>query len=105
MFSLCHIPTLLCATVLTLASPMTFFLPLPSLIDSFGFPPHIANSPAAWPIFQANNARGTVLGVLMFYFYVKGRYDVCDVFLVVEGGYLGLVDAWLVAREGRRHGK
>jgi hypothetical protein len=52
-------------------------------------------------VWRVGNARTACLGILMFWFYAERRYDVLDVFLAVSGGYLGVVDCYLLCAVGR----
>ena len=36
----------------------------------------------------------------MFIFYAQRRFDVLDTFLIVNGAYLGLVDCYILWKEG-----
>ncbi|KAH8896715.1 hypothetical protein GQ53DRAFT_743328 [Thozetella sp. PMI_491] len=67
----------------------------------FGFPARIAEAPAAGPVFAVGNVRTTVLGTLMLTYYFRGKMDVVDTILAVTGGYAGLVDSYIVWREGQ----
>ena len=68
----------------------------------YGLPERIADIPETWVVWHAGNARTACLGILMFIFYIQRRYDVLDIFLIVNGGYLGLVDCILLWNEGLR---
>lgn len=58
----------------------------------YGLPARIADVPETWPAWNAGNARTACLGILMLIFYSRRQYAVLDTFLIVIGGYLGLVD-------------
>ncbi|KAI0160763.1 hypothetical protein GGR57DRAFT_391778 [Xylariaceae sp. FL1272] len=66
----------------------------------FGFPNRIANSPEAAPVMVTGNVRTTVVGILMLLFYSRGQMDILDTFMAVCGAYAGLVDSYIVWREG-----
>lgn len=67
----------------------------------FGFPDRIADKPEAAPVMVTGNARTTVLGILMLLFYSRGQFGILDTFLAVTGAYAGVVDSYVVWREGR----
>ncbi|KAH8160433.1 hypothetical protein CIB48_g7830 [Xylaria polymorpha] len=66
----------------------------------FGLPPRIANTPAVAPGFKAGNARTTVIGFLTFFFYFRNQLEVVDTILAITGAYCGLVDSYVVWKEG-----
>lgn len=72
------------------------------VMGHYGLPPRIANVTQTWPAWNAGNARTASLGILMMIFYARGQYDVVDTFMVVIGGYLGVVDCILLWNEGLR---
>ncbi|KAJ0115174.1 hypothetical protein J7T55_001584 [Diaporthe amygdali] len=60
----------------------------------------VADVPETWTVWHVGNARTACLGILMFTFYAQRRYDVLDTFLIVNGGYLGLADFYILWNEG-----
>lgn len=66
----------------------------------FGFPAHIAKNPAAAPVMKVNGVRTTVIGLLTFLFYSRGQLELVDTVMAVTGAYAGLVDTYLVWKEG-----
>ncbi|KAI0386572.1 hypothetical protein F5Y04DRAFT_241786 [Hypomontagnella monticulosa] len=68
----------------------------------YGLDARVADVPETWVVRHVGNARTACLGILMFIFYFQRRYDVLDVFLIVSGGYLGLVDCYILWNEGLR---
>ncbi|KAI1761493.1 hypothetical protein GGR53DRAFT_23833 [Hypoxylon sp. FL1150] len=95
-----HIPALFVATAMTFGG-MWPLLDARAAMLEFGMPPRVAEAPAARPVFVVGNARTTVLGALVFIFYARGRLDAVDTILAVTGAYAGLVDSWVVWREGK----
>lgn len=94
-----HAPALLVASTMTFGGMWSLFDPRGSMHE-FGFPSRIATTPAAAPVFQTGNARTTVIGLLTFYFYARDQLSVVDVILAVTGAYCGLLDSYVVWREG-----
>lgn len=47
-------------------------------------------------------ARGTVIGLLVFLFYSRNRLDLVDEVTAVTAAYCGLVDSCAVWKEGER---
>ncbi|KAK8127204.1 efflux pump antibiotic resistance protein [Apiospora sp. TS-2023a] len=70
-----HIPALFTATVMTFGGLWTFFDPHGSMLE-FGLPERIARTPQA------------------------AALPACDTILAILGAYAGLVDSWVVWREG-----
>lgn len=96
-----HLPALLASLTSTTGSLWSLLSPATSLRE-FGFLPHISNSPAAQPIMVVAQTRGAVLGMLMAIFYWRGQYAEVDLILALYGGYAGVVDSWVVWRQGNR---
>jgi hypothetical protein len=96
-----HLPTLFMAaaqcwgTIWPLISGSTR-----SVLLHYGLPQRIADIPETWTVWHIGNARTACLGILMFAFYAQRRYDILDIFLIVSGGYLGIVDCILLWNEG-----
>lgn len=70
-------------------------------ILEFGFPARIADTPAAAPVMVIGSARTTCIGLLVFLFYSRNQLDLVDQVMAVIGAYAGLVDSYVVWKEGR----
>lgn len=68
----------------------------------FGFPARIADAPAAAPVMVIGQARGTVIGLLVFLFYSRNQLDLVDDVTAVTAAYCAVVDAYVVWKEGER---
>ncbi|KAI1391626.1 uncharacterized protein F4822DRAFT_191665 [Hypoxylon trugodes] len=66
----------------------------------YGLDNRVADIPETWVVWHVGNARTACLGILMFIFYFQHRYDILDIFLIVSGGYLGLVDCYILCNQG-----
>ncbi|KAI1162482.1 hypothetical protein F5B18DRAFT_652610 [Nemania serpens] len=95
-----HIPALLAGTTMTFGGMWPIF-DAPGAMREFGFPDRIAAAPEAAPVMVTGNVRTTIIGLLMLLFYSRGQYDTLDTFLAVTGAYAGLLDSYVVWREGR----
>ncbi|KAH8883745.1 hypothetical protein GQ53DRAFT_663242 [Thozetella sp. PMI_491] len=100
-FELRHIPALFSASAMTFGGMWPLFDPRGALRE-FGFPARIAEAPAAAPVHAVGAVRTTVLGMLLFIYYSRGQMEVVDTILAVMGGYAGLVDSYVVWKEGQR---
>ncbi|RYP41590.1 hypothetical protein DL767_000932 [Monosporascus sp. MG133] len=98
-FELRHIPALFTATVMTFGGMWSFFDPRGAMLE-FGFPDRIAGTPAAAAVMHINNARTTAFGMCMYTFYFRRELAACDTILAILGAYGGLVDSYVVWREG-----
>ncbi|KAK6851403.1 hypothetical protein PG995_012525 [Apiospora arundinis] len=98
-FELRHVPALLAATAMTFGGLWTFFDPRGAMLE-FGLPDRVASTPAAASVMHLTNARTTSLGLSMYALYFSGNFAGCDIVLSVLGAYAGLVDSWVVWREG-----
>ncbi|KAB5575788.1 hypothetical protein GE09DRAFT_1093343 [Coniochaeta sp. 2T2.1] len=96
-----HIPALLTSLTSMSGSPWSLISPSSSLAE-FGFLPAISNSRAAQPVMVVAQTRGAVLGALTAIFYLRGQYADVDLIMAIYGGYAGLLDAWVVYKEGNR---
>lgn len=67
----------------------------------FGFPARITDSPTAAPVMVIGSARTTCIGLLVFLFYSRDQLDLVDQVMAVIGAYAGLVDSYVVWKEGR----
>lgn len=66
----------------------------------FGLPDRIASTPAAAAVMLINNARTTSFGICMYTLYFRRELVACDTILAVLGAYAGLVDSYVVWKEG-----
>ncbi|OAQ98185.1 hypothetical protein LLEC1_08153 [Akanthomyces lecanii] len=98
-FSGRHMPALFAATTTSIGGFWPLFAPAGAMRE-FGFPEHVARSPAAQPVMAINGARTTVLGIIMLILYFRGMLEECDILLALMGGYLGLVDSCVCWRQG-----
>ncbi|KAI1454004.1 hypothetical protein F4805DRAFT_337929 [Annulohypoxylon moriforme] len=98
-FELRHIPTLFSATVMTFGGMWSFFNARAAMLE-FGFPDRIASTPSAAAIMHINNARTTVLGMCLYTLYFRQNFAACDTILAILGAYAGVVDSWVVWKEG-----
>ncbi|ROW10659.1 hypothetical protein VPNG_05110 [Cytospora leucostoma] len=100
-FSLRHIPAVIDSTASTMTLGGIWPMLNPSgAMREFGFPSRIANAPAAAPVMVTGQVRTTAIGLLVSIFYCQGRLDVVDTVMAVTGAYAGLVDSYVVWREG-----
>ncbi|KAI9149612.1 hypothetical protein HJFPF1_11667 [Paramyrothecium foliicola] len=90
-FRLKHLPALYFGAANFVSAIIGPFVGAGTVMGHFGLPPRIAGAPEAWPAWHAGQGRTALLGLLMFYFYWRRRYDVCDVFLAGTV-YLGVND-------------
>lgn len=95
-----HFPVLFIGTTATLGGIMPMALPEFALKE-FGFPDRIAQSPAAHPVIVMGANRGTALGVLMWTFYLQGKFTEMYTTLAVMSTWVGAVDAFTVFRHGK----
>ncbi|KAH8908969.1 hypothetical protein BR93DRAFT_520052 [Coniochaeta sp. PMI_546] len=100
-FNAYHIPALLVCFTSMLGSPWSLLSPSTSLSE-FGFLPAIAQSRAAQPVMAVAQTRGAVIGLLTAIFYSRGQYADVDLILALYGSYAGVVDAYIVWKEGNR---
>lgn len=98
-FELRHIPALFTATVTTFGG-MWSFLDARAAMLEFGLPDRIASTPAAAAVMHLNNARTSVFGMCMFTLYFRGDFAACDTILAILGAYAGVVDSYVVWKEG-----
>ncbi|KAK7981353.1 hypothetical protein PG996_009041 [Apiospora saccharicola] len=94
-----HIPALFTATVMTFGGLWTFFDPHGSMLE-FGLPERVARTREAAAVMHINNARTTTIGMCMYALYFTRQLPACDTILAILGAYAGLVDSWVVWREG-----
>lgn len=72
----------------------------PRSLLEFGFPARIADAPEAAPVMVIGQARGTAIGLLVFLFYSRSQWDLIDSVMAVTGAYAGVVDSYIVWKEG-----
>ncbi|KAI1426750.1 hypothetical protein F5Y12DRAFT_255415 [Xylaria sp. FL1777] len=94
-----HIPALIVASTMTFGGMWSLFHASDAALE-FGFPRRIAATPAVAPVFTVGNARTTTIGLLTFIFYARNQLDVVDTIMAVTGAYCGLVDSYVVWKEG-----
>ncbi|KAI1172971.1 hypothetical protein F4777DRAFT_601157 [Nemania sp. FL0916] len=95
-----HIPVLLVAAINATGILWPIANPRTSII-AFGFPAHIAQSPAAAPVMMVAQVRTTTIGLIMFALYFKGYYESVDIVLAVFGTFSGVVDSYTVWKYGK----
>ena len=98
-FELRHIPTLFTATVMTFGGMWSYFDARAAMLE-FGLPDRIASTPAASAVMKINNARTTVIGMCLYTLYFRRELAACDTILAILGAYAGLVDSYVVWKEG-----
>ncbi|KAI0520764.1 hypothetical protein F5B22DRAFT_50765 [Xylaria bambusicola] len=98
-FQFSHIPALFAGSAMAFGGVWPMF-DAPAAMREFGFPAHVANTPAAAPVFVVGNVRTTCLGFLMLLFYARRQLTVVDTCLAVTGAYAGLVDSYVVWKQG-----
>lgn len=100
-FRYCHIPALFTAGAQCWGTIWPLIGGTRDVLLHYGLPARIADVPETWPVWHAGNARTACLGILMFVFYARRRYDVLDIFLV-GAAYLGVIDCVILWNEGLR---
>ncbi|KAI2615015.1 hypothetical protein GGR54DRAFT_642752 [Hypoxylon sp. NC1633] len=98
-FELGHIPALFVATTTTFGGMWSFFDARAAMLE-FGLPDTIASTPSAAAVMQINNARTTAFGLCMYMLYFRRNFAACDTILAILGAYAGLVDSYVVWKEG-----
>lgn len=99
-FALRHIPALFIATTTTFGGMWPLFDARGAMLE-FGFPARIANTPACAPVMVMGTVRTSIIGMLLYIFYARNQLDVVDTILAVTGAYAGVIDSYLVWREGK----
>lgn len=94
-----HIPALFTATVMTFGGTWSYFDARGAMLE-FGLPDRIANTPSAAAVMHLTNARTTVLGMCLYTLYFRRQLAACDTILAVLGAYAGVVDSYVVWKEG-----
>ena len=72
----------------------------PGAMLEFGFPTQVADAPAAAPVMVIGQARTTIIGLLVFILYSRNQLDMIDTLMAVTGAYAGLVDSYVVWKQG-----
>ncbi|OAQ58803.1 hypothetical protein VFPPC_14858 [Pochonia chlamydosporia 170] len=98
-FQFRHIPALIAGSTMAFGGLWPMFNARAAMLE-FGLPPRVANTPAAAPVMIVGNVRTTIIGTLILLFYFRQQLDVVDTFLAVTGAYAGLVDSYVVWKEG-----
>lgn len=98
-FELRHVPTLFAATMMTFGGMWSFFDPRAAML-AFGLPDRVAATLGAATVMHINNARTTVLGMCLYTLYFRRQLAACDVILAILGAYAGVVDSYVVWKEG-----
>ena len=99
-FSPRHIPALFIATTTTFGGALYPLASAAGSLREFGFPPRVQKSKEAQSVMIIGSARTACLGMLLYIFYWQGKYEEVDLILFLISSYLGVVDAWVVAKEG-----
>ncbi|KAI0408516.1 hypothetical protein F4802DRAFT_550160 [Xylaria palmicola] len=100
-FSIRHIPSLYFAFANCVGLVLAPLCGNRAAMALYGFPPGISGVPETWPVWQAGQGRTILLGLLMHYFYWRGRHAECDA-LLVGVAFLGLNDFLVVLGHGDR---
>ncbi|KAK4220738.1 hypothetical protein QBC38DRAFT_167194 [Podospora fimiseda] len=98
-FSLRHIPAFIVATSSTFGGLWPIFDAEGAMLE-FGFPPHVARTPETRPVMLNGQARTTILGMLAYTFYFRGKFAEVDTLMALYGFYAGLMDSWIVWKGG-----
>ena len=98
-FHLTHLPTLFVATALTLGGMWPLYNPQ-SAIREMGFPARIHASKEAQAIMTLGMGRTTCIGLALWTFYLQSKFEEVDTILVLLGGWVGAIDAWVCWKEG-----
>ncbi|KAH8755788.1 hypothetical protein F5883DRAFT_504500 [Diaporthe sp. PMI_573] len=98
-FELRHILGLIVASTMTFGGTWPLFDARGAMLE-FGLPARIADTPAASPVMVINGVRTTIIGLLVFTFYSRNQLDLVDLVMAVTGTYAGLVDSYVVWKEG-----
>ncbi|KAI1502161.1 hypothetical protein F5X99DRAFT_380101 [Biscogniauxia marginata] len=62
-------------------------------IVAFGFPPRVADTPATHPVMVCCQVRTTILGMIIFAFYSRRKFDEIDTVMAIMGTYAGIMDS------------
>ncbi|KAI0007221.1 hypothetical protein F4779DRAFT_593134 [Xylariaceae sp. FL0662B] len=66
----------------------------------FGFPARLAETPATHPVMVCCQVRTTILGMVIFTFYLRNKFVEIDTVMAIMGTFAGLVDSYIFHREG-----
>lgn len=102
-FTLGHIPALLVGTAMTFGGMWPMCDARGAMLE-YGFPARIADTRACAPVMVMGTVRTSIIGMLVFIFYARNQLDAVDTIMALTGAYAGVVDSYLVWKEGR-HGK
>jgi hypothetical protein len=97
-FVLRHLPPLFIATTVTFGGTMPFYNPEKAIL-TFGFPPHIAATKAAWPVMACGSARVSVMGIALWGMYLGNHLEAMDI-LFASMGWLVFVDGYVCWKDG-----
>lgn len=97
-----HIPAILAGSAMAFGGLWPLVDARGAMLE-FGMPARIANAPAAAPVMIIGNVRTSLLGALMLTFYMRREFGVVDTMLGFTGAYAGLIDSYVVWREGNRN--
>ncbi|KAK0658893.1 hypothetical protein QBC41DRAFT_331822 [Cercophora samala] len=98
-FSLRHIPALILAASSTFGGIWPVFNAEGAMLE-FGFPPNVAQAPETQPVMVQGQSRTTIIGLLAFIFYFRGRFAELDTIMTVYGFYAGILDSYIVYKGG-----
>ncbi|KAI0476888.1 hypothetical protein F4859DRAFT_66742 [Xylaria cf. heliscus] len=98
-FTLRHIPALIAGSTMAFGGLWPLFNARGAMLE-FGLPARIADTSAAAPVMVINSARTTIIGALILLFYSRGQFEIVDTIVAVTGAYAGLVDSYVVWKEG-----
>lgn len=65
----------------------------------FGLPERIASSPEAQSVFMVYSSRTTIMGVMLYTFWLKRMYSAMDIILICLG-WAGVADGYVCWKEG-----
>ncbi|PSN67347.1 hypothetical protein BS50DRAFT_574055 [Corynespora cassiicola Philippines] len=100
-FSWRHLPPLLLATTITIGGTMPWTHGPTAALLKFGFPQHIADSKAAWPIIKVGSARVSTIGIALWGMYLGGeQYLGAMDILIASMGWMAFADTLVCSQEG-----
>jgi hypothetical protein len=98
-FTLTHLPTLFVASALTFGGMVPIFN-AEAAIREMGLPPRISKSKEAQAMMILGMGRTTTIGLALWTFYLKSKFEEVDTLLLILGAYLGAIDAYICWKEG-----
>ena len=98
-FSPRDIPPLIVASGTCFTGLWPLWNPKSSML-TFGFPTHLAETPATHPVMVCCQVLTTILGMVIFAFYSQRKLAEIDTVMAIMGIYAGLVDSHIFHREG-----